>query len=168
MFILKKKSCTYVPQINFLIRTKIKKMLNISLRCSLNLNTHPFSHISKLLSPHSQSQSQRASSLLFSVHFSLYISISFVFLFPHRKAQTPALQALHRRLRASTAPLSLTVVGLCSKIQPEIELESPPTQHCRPSTPRSRFESHFHPVNGFWFLFYVFVFRHQSGKPIFA
>ena len=43
-----------------------------------------------------------------------------------------------------------------------------PTQHCRPSPPRSRFESHFHPVNGFWFLFYVFVFRHQSGKPIFA
>ena len=22
-------------------------------------------------------------------------------------------------------------------------------------------------VNGFWFLFFVFVFRHQSGKPIF-
>ena len=54
---------------------------------------------------------------------------------------------------------------------------------CRPITPRSRFESHFHLLCQwvleqewrvpqtekfvFWFLFFVFVFPHQSGKPIF-
>ena len=52
----------------------------------------------------------------------------------------------------------------------------------RPITPRSRFESHFHLLcqwvleqrvkssiftQVFWFLFFVFVFPHQSGKPIF-
>ena len=45
--------------------------------------------------------------------------------------QTSALQNLHRRLRASTARLSFTVIGLCSKIQPEIELDSLLTQHSK-------------------------------------
>ena len=134
---LKKKSCTYVPQINFLFRTKIKKMHNISLRCSLNLNTHPFYSLTVWPNPCTPS--------------------------------SPSMpQSIHDSAELDGRRLSLTVVGLRSKIQPEIEVESPPTQHCRPSPPRSRFESHFHPVNGFWFLFYVFVFHLQIGKTHFC
>ena len=39
--------------------------------------------------------------------------------------QTPALQALHRRLRASTAPLSLTVVGWAWRSSVYVRRSSP-------------------------------------------
>ena len=115
---------------------------------------------------------------LFSSLLSSFLSLHFYLfriLIPSPQSSNPCTpsspstpQSIHGSAELDGRRLSLTVVGLRSKIQPEIEVDSPPTQHCRPSPPRSRFESHFHPVNGFWFLFYVFVFRHQSGKPIFA
>ena len=95
--------------------------------------------------------------------------------------QTPALQNLHRRLRTSTAELHDRRI---SSPPSAFEDPSPRSSFCRhrPITPRSRFESHFHLLcqwvleqrvkssfftQMFWFLFFVFVFPHQSGKPIF-
>ena len=40
-------------------------------------------------------------------------------------------QSIHGSAELHGRRLSFTVVGLCSKIQPEIELDSPPTQHSK-------------------------------------
>ena len=116
---------------------------------------------------------------------SLLFITTFIPSIPSPYDQTPALQNLHRRLRASTARLSFTVVGWASRSSVYVRRSSPRSSliRRRPSTPRSRFESHFHLLCQwvleqrvksssnwevvFWFLFFVFVVHHQSGKPIF-
>ena len=110
------------------------------------------------------------------------LSTAYIPFIPSAENQTPALLI---SIDASEHPrLSFTFVGShlhrqLKVIQPEIELLSQPTHHSQiqvrislsPSlsmgfgAKSEEFLLHSNFV--FWFLFFCFVFPHQSGKPIF-
>ena len=77
---------------------------------------------------------------------------------------TPKSPSMPQSIRSSAElhgrRLSFTVVGLCSKIQPKIELDSPPTQHSKIQVRISLSPCQW--VLVFFFFFFFFVTNREN------